>query len=226
VSDDWKAITMKCLRVLIVFAFFVGAAFAQDPTASAPPCLVGQKLEFRYDDGASFSRVIASREGDLCVVLGGYEIRGQSNDETKIYYDKDWVLVRLEVDGQTITSALPTHPLVGEKWLPFPLTVGKTWKTQYRTPSVTSGRMNLYNNWFTVQAHEELKVPAGTFKTFKIKHEQTGGTGTEAGKRGGVRYFWYAPEVGFHVKRRSDPSESVPKDYWASRDYELVSVSK
>jgi len=59
---------MKYGRVLTLTLFFVGAAFAQDQTASAPPCFVGQKLEFRYDDGGSFSRVIASREDDLCVV--------------------------------------------------------------------------------------------------------------------------------------------------------------
>jgi hypothetical protein len=215
VSDDWKAITMKCLRVLIIFAFFVGAAFAQDPTASAPPCLVGQKLEFRYDDGGSFSRVITSREEDLCVVGGS----------RKSYYDKDWVLVKVvEPDGKTITSALPTHPDVGEKWLPFPLTVGKKWEYQRSGPSAERGRITSYNNQFTVLAYEELTVPAGTFKTFKIKHEQE--NFRSGSRRWGARYFWYAPEVGYYIKRYWAVDESVDKYFWQTvRDYELVSMS-
>ena len=69
-------ILARCL--LFTVLLFVGAAFAQEPTASAPPCLVGQKLEFRQDDGRLFSRA-TSREADLRVV----EVGGP----TKSYYD-------------------------------------------------------------------------------------------------------------------------------------------
>ena len=207
---------MKHLIVLTLSLFLVAPAFPQDPNASAPPCLVGQKLEFRYDDGGSFSRVIASREGDLCVV----------GDSRKSYYDKDWVLVKVvEPDGKTITSALPTHPDIGEKWLPFPLTVGKTWKTQVEGPSAERGRITTYNNQFSVLTYEELTVPAGTFKTFKIKHEQE--NFRSGSRRWGARYFWYAPDVGYYVKRYWAVNESVDKYFWQTvRDYELVSVSR
>jgi hypothetical protein len=207
---------MKDLIVLTLSLFFIGAAFAQDQTASAPPCFVGQKLEFRYDDGGSFSRVIASREGDLCVV----------DTATKSYYDKDWVLIKvIERDGQTITSARPTNPDIGEKWLPFPLTVGKTWKTQVQGPSAERGRITTYNNQFTVLAYEEITVPAGTFKTFKIKHDQE--NFRSGSRRWGSRYFWYAPEVGYYIKRYWAVNESVDKYFWQTvRDYELVSMSR
>lgn len=70
--------------VSLTLLISIGAAFAQDPTATAPapPCAVEQKLEFRYDDGRSFTRKITGRENDLCVV----------NTANKSYYDKDWVL--------------------------------------------------------------------------------------------------------------------------------------
>jgi hypothetical protein len=162
-----------------------------------------------------FSRVIASHEGDLCVV----------GDSRKSYYDKDWVLVKVvEPDGKTITSALPTHPDIGEKWLPFPLTVGKTWKTEVQGPSAERGRITTYNNQFTVLAYEELTVPAGKFKTFKIKHEQE--NFRSGSRRWGARYFWYAPEVGYYIKRYWAVNESVDKYFWQTvRDYELVSIS-
>jgi DUF3108-like len=52
----------------------------------------------------------------------------------------------------------------------------------------------VYQNSYSVLAQEEITVPAGTFNTFKTKHEQShNATGT---KRWGVRYFWYAPELG------------------------------
>jgi len=134
---------MKPLIVLALSLLFIASAFAQEPTASAPPCLVGQKLEFRQDDGRLFSRAI-SREADLCVV----EVGGS----TKSYYDKDWVLVKVaEPDGRVMTSTALTHPSIGRVWMPFPLDVGKTWKTEERRYSA-SGRINNYVDQYTVSS--------------------------------------------------------------------------
>ena len=205
---------LACCSLFTIF-ISIGAAFAQDQSASAPSCLVGQKLEFRYDNGGSFSRVIAAREGDLCVV----------NSATKSYYDKDWVLVKVvEPDGRTITSASPTHSDIGEKWLPFPLALGKKWEYQRRGAPAERGAITIYQNQFNVLANEEITVPAGTFKTFKIKHDQQNfRSGTQ---RWGSRYFWYAPELGYYVKRYWAVNESVDKYFWQTvRDYELVSVT-
>jgi len=196
----------------------VGTAFAQDHAGVAPPCRVGQKLNFRYDDGRLFTREILSREGDLCVIT----------ESSKFYYDKDWVLVRVvDAKGRMITEPEPSFPEVGERWLPFPLAVGKTWETEVRGRSAERQRVIVYQNSYSVLAQEEITVPAGTFNTFKIKHEQShNATGT---KRWGVRYFWYAPELGYYVKRHWEPKESVDQFFWQTRrDFELetISVSK
>jgi hypothetical protein len=82
--------------------------------------------------------------------------------------------------------------------------------------------MTSYQDHYTVLAYEEITVPAGTFNAFKIKLTQTP-VGT---RRWGVIYFWYAPEIGFYVKRHAEPKESVDPSYWQTlRDYELVSIS-
>lgn len=210
-----------------VFSFTViGVAFAQDPTASAPLCPVGQKLEFRYDDGRSFSST-ASREDDLCVV---------NTDSTKFYYDQGWVLVKVvEPNGKIRVEWEPfTHTEIGRVWMDFPFQVGRTWTRNRTKTRRTQGRSvfdyNLQER-YNVLAYEEVKVPGGTFKAFKIKHMATDTClGSDCGrdtKRSGVRYLWYAPEVGYYVKRQGDLNESVDKDYWkTARDYELVSVSK
>lgn len=205
------------LKVILAcfFSFTViGAAFAQDPTATAPPCPVGQKLDFRYDDGRSFSST-ASREGDLCVV---------NTDSTKAYYDQDWVLVKVvEPNGKTHVEWQPfTQTEIGRPWMDFPFQVGRTWTRDRRRYRTQSGRTVFEYNIqqrYNVMAYEEVKVPGGTFKAFKIKHTATDTcVGSECGfgtnKRLGVRYLWYAPEVGYYVKRQADLNESVDKDYW------------
>jgi hypothetical protein len=206
---------------------FIGAAFAQDQSASAPPCPVGQKLEFRHDDGRSFSSVV-SREDDLCVV---------NTDSRKSYYDKDWVLVKVvEPNGKIHVGWEPfTHTEIGQVWMDFPFQVGKTWtrdRKRYRTQSGRTVFEYTLQARYNVLAYEEVKVPGGTFKAFKIKHTATETCfGSECGwgdaKRSGVRYLWYAPEVGYYVKRQADLNESIDKDYWkTARDYEAVSMPR
>lgn len=186
-------------------------ALKQPPTAPAPACVVGLRLQFRYDDGSTFRWQISGREGELCIV----------GVRRPAYYDKNWVLVKqVEEDGQAITSARPTHPLIQAKWLDFPLAVGKKWEKQFT--QWQSGSNYHYTSAYTVLSYEEVNVPAGKFMAFKIKEEQT-----SSSSRWGVRYFWYAPEVGYYVKRKRAPEEGGNTSYWATvKDYELASISR
>lgn len=183
--------------------------------AEAPPCVVGLKLQFQYDDNRKFTREITARDGDLCLVESG----------SKSYYDKDWTLVKLvEPDGREITSSSPRQPDIGEKWLPFPLSVSKKWERHYSGQEAVSGGVRQYQNYFTVVSHEDVTVPGGSFKAFKIRQEQVN---LSSKNRRGVRYFWYAPDVGYYVKRHWAVKEGNDPHYWVSvRDYELVSVSR
>ena len=70
---------------LLSYLDFFGTAFVQNPTATAPPCQVGQKLQFRYDDGRSFTREITLEGKQPCVV----------KTASTFYYDKDWLPVKL-----------------------------------------------------------------------------------------------------------------------------------
>ncbi|MBI2175011.1 MAG: caspase family protein [Candidatus Omnitrophica bacterium] len=188
------------------------ALLKKPPMAPSPPCTVGLVLQFQYEDGRRFTRIITSREGELCVI--GVQKRS--------YYDKDWVLVKIvEQDGNVISTPRPEDPLIGDKWMPFPLEVGKTWEREFDGLSGRTKRPIHYSNYYTVLSHEEIKVPAGTFQGFKIKLHQV-----VSQKSWGVRYFWYSPEVGYYVKMKNSPDESSSAGYWVLRDYELVSVSQ
>jgi hypothetical protein len=77
----------------------------------------------------------------------------------------------------------------------WPLFVGKSWANRYTYRDEARGRSfdNVQQD-AKVEAYEDVKVPAGTFKAFKI------GIGDQA--------FWvttwYAPDLGLFVKTRAE----------------------
>jgi hypothetical protein len=76
----------------------------------------------------------------------------------------------------------------------WPLFVGKTWSPEYtEIESVAQRRFTNVRPQRRVEAFEDVTVPAGTFKAFRIQTLP------------GVSYFnsitnWYSPEVGIVVK--------------------------
>ncbi len=80
-----------------------------------------------------------------------------------------------------------------DAYLVFPLEVGAA-KTFTQSANVPKGTQN-YTNVVTVEAAEEITVPAGTFKTFRIRVDKRNDTGWS-----GSYTMWYAPEVGYFVR--------------------------
>jgi hypothetical protein len=95
----------------------------------------------------------------------------------------------------------------------FPLVVGKTWTKSYRMTVHANKQIFPFEATYKVEAYEDVTVPAGTFKAFKISSStNTGSQDT----------YWFAPEVGLFVKqslRRTDKSGYGP----GTREVELVS---
>jgi hypothetical protein len=179
----------------------------RNPTAVAPPCSVGLRHVFQYQEGDQWTRRINRREGELCVI-------GRS------YFNKDWTLVKqISEDGkEEITASRPDYPRVGEKWLPFPLAVGKEWRVNYRARVGAAAGVGSYANYFNVVSFERIDTRAGVFAAFKIRQEQRRGANAW-----GVRYYWYAPDVEYYVKRQNVPHESSRATWWVNvRNYELV----
>ena len=176
--------------------------------APSPGCSVGLRHVFQYEGGGRFTRQIDRLDGGLCVI--GLQT-----------YDSNWTLVKqIGRGGEEITASRPDYPLVGEKWLPFPLTVGKEWQVKYHARFTTGPGVGLFVNFFEIISVEKINTQSGTFAAFKIRQEQRHGSG-----RRGVRYFWYAPEVEYYVKHEVARQEGSSPDYWATvKNYELVSV--
>lgn len=74
----------------------------------------------------------------------------------------------------------------------WPLEVGKTWTREQRMTIHAAKRTIAYVVTQKVEAYEDVTVPAGTFKTFRVS------TSTSLGDENMV---WFSPELGIFVKQ-------------------------
>lgn len=111
------------------------------------------------------------------------------------------------------TPTLTWNPPAGWQW---PLEVGKTW-TRKSTLTVHAAKRSFdYEYTQTVEAHEEVTVPAGTYKTFRVKTTST---------LGDDNVQWWSPDLGIFVKTkltRTAKSAQGP----GTRETELVSFTR
>jgi hypothetical protein len=102
------------------------------------------------------------------------------------------------------------NPPIGWEW---PLEVGKTWTKKYESTNHMNKRTISYESTQTVEAHEEVSVPAGTFKTFRVS------TRTSMGDENVV---WFSPDLGIWVKANLRRNANHPAGP-GSRDDVLLS---
>lgn len=97
----------------------------------------------------------------------------------------DWVS---QVRGDT--PVLTFDPPAGWDW---PLEVGKTWTGKYRVTIHATKQTIPYEVSQKVEAYEDVTVPAGRFKAFRISYSDT---------LGNENVQWFSPELGIFVKMR------------------------
>ncbi len=97
-------------------------------------------------------------------------------------------------DGQTL---MRWEPALG--WV-YPLEVGKRWTTAY-TLTMASGKAFQYDLSCEIPSYEDVTVPAGTFKAFKIVCNTT---------IGNEETYWNSPELGIFVKTQLRRTEKSP----------------
>ena len=95
----------------------------------------------------------------------------------------------------------------------FPLEVGKTWTKSYQvTVHATKQTIPVDGTW-KVESYEDVTLPAGTFKVFKVSYSDTVGN---------ENVQWFNPALGVFVKqslKRTAKSPSGP----GTRESELIS---
>jgi hypothetical protein len=89
-------------------------------------------------------------------------------------------------------------PPIGFDW---PLAVGKTWTKSYRMTVHATKQTIPFDSTWKVASYEDVTVPAGTFKTFKVSYSDTVGSETVQ---------WMSPELGIFVKRVEKRTSKPP----------------
>lgn len=97
----------------------------------------------------------------------------------------------------------------------YPLEVGKTWTKSYQVTVAAIKQTIPFDSTSKVEAYEEVTVPAGTFKTFKIVSSDTTGNETVS---------WSNPEVGTWIKR-SETRTAKHSAGPGTRDIQLISYT-
>jgi hypothetical protein len=89
-------------------------------------------------------------------------------------------------------------PPLGWEW---PLEVGKSWTKEYRMTNHMNQRTVTYQSTQKVEGYEDVTVPAGTFKAFRMS------TSTSLGEENVV---WFSPDLGIWVKAQMRRSAKHP----------------
>jgi hypothetical protein len=113
----------------------------------------------------------------------GIHIRGRA----QLLFDMERRIVAQTRDGKTIQTYHPYEALY--EW---PLFVGKSWSSDFQVKNLEHNRTGDYKYVFTVEAFEEITVPAGTFKAFRIRRSTSPRD---------TFVHWYEPRLGVEVKR-------------------------
>ena len=122
----------------------------------------------------------------------------RSCPECRWYYDRSLTLLAVkDKQGNSLSDSA-----VGLRFLDFPLEVGKRWTQTTNWMSETSNRQREMKHEYEVVGFEDVTVPAGTFKAFKIMHSRRTIPKLEMRERDrGKRMLWYAPAAKTRVKR-------------------------
>lgn len=89
------------------------------------------------------------------------------------------------------TPILSWNPAIGWEW---PLEVGKTWTRKHNATVHATKQTIAFEATWVVEAYEDVTVPAGTFKAFKVRY--TDNIGNE-------NISWFCPQVKGNAKTRS-----------------------
>lgn len=123
--------------------------------------------------------------------------------------DRVGIVAVLDASGRPVIGY---DPPLGFEW---PLEVGKTWTQDIVLTGPAGNRLPMKASW-KVEAYEDVTVPAGTFKAWRI---------TMSDNFGFRQTQWSVPEtLGVFAKRIQERSATHPQGGAGTQVFELVSV--
>ena len=213
---------MKQLCKLLAVLLLV--AGCQEVSEGPPPANVTQYQVTPWQVGTEFvfkTTTAESERSRTAQVAGIRNHRGRQAYEyvrgnSTFLYDvatNNWIGT-IE-NGTLVRSAEPFREVY--QW---PLWVGKTYRGKYDFTNHTEGR-TWYGTapFWEVEAVETITVPAGTFETLRIQSGPGKGVGFE-------ETYWYAPELGIHVKQQYRRTANNYRGGGGERETVLMAVRR
>ena len=171
-----------------MLALALVAALVQDPKPAAPFLQLKEGSTWTYVNGSSEGKVkVTGREkfGEVETFILVTEMGGSSTDKEYLSVDATGIRMHRIASEKTVTDysqpfvRLKLPPVAGDKW---------EWKGDIGKEKATAS--------FTNEGEEDITVPAGKFKAWKV---------TAVVEIAGVKHVgsnWFAPGVGI-VKQQS-----------------------
>lgn len=156
---------------------------AMAPQANAEFASPGSSRTFNHRATGSFGSVTDQRTS---VVLPNRDWEGRT---VMALEGKDSTTLADPATGRWIAQVKGTSPIlswdppVGWEW---PLTVGKTWTRKYRTTIHATKQTIDHEATWVVESYEDVTVPAGTFKAFKVRYSDN---------IGNENVNWWSPQI-------------------------------
>lgn len=170
--------------VLVIIVISLAWPLTAGPAPSYFPLTPGATWTRKGDDGTQVSARVAGPKtvaSVRCTVLETKTIRPDRQTTSRNCYqatDRELLLIEAEAEGRTVVLN-PPRPV-----MQLPPAAGRTW-TWNRKNAPSDAKVT--DQWLS---EEEVRVPAGTFRAWKLRSET---------KRGDTTFTlstWYAPGVG------------------------------
>lgn len=193
---------MKKIIILgFLFLLLASPTWSQEK-CEAPVWKVGDKWTYKDATGATFTPEVVDIQKDVFVLKSQVF-------QSLLAFDKKTLNLKFLI-GEGGQKMLPK---MSRKLYNFPLFVGKKWTESFPWTSTRGDGQTIDIRCdYRIENIEEVKTPAGTFKTYVIYLKQ----GVPAWGANGWARYWYSPEVKTWIKRELEKSA-----YWIeSRMYD------
>jgi hypothetical protein len=173
----------------------------QAASIAAPTVAAGDNWTYRVRDG--FTGLPRGDQRHEVVRVGGdrVEVAGavELGDGSQVY-DREWNWLRRPATDLQTFEYSPAYQAFS-----FPLTAGKTWRSQATATDPRDGRRFPVKIEGRVLGWERVRVPAGEFDALKIERRVYIGywESTYRGQSVIQEHEWYAPSVKWAVKREA-----------------------
>jgi len=208
------------LKAVMRFAVLLSVMFAVGCATKGPPFLAA-KADNPGPHQAGSSWVQERRDsgsfGSSTVRQTFRSLGEQTWQGRKVYaYEGPEGTLLLEVPSTRYVAVVKgTTPFVSYDppmgWN-YPLWVGKSWIEVFRITNHVSGKTSTVETRWKVEAKEEIKVPAGTFKVFRVTYSDPTTENTN----------WWSPELGTSIKSKYERNATHPMGPGV-REMELIS---